>query len=168
MDRMWLPQVYDWRFNERHYGALTGMRTADAVAQFGEQTVYNWRRSYDIAPPPLVTEIIGGGLADRRYAGLNAAQHPRSESMHQTVQRISQVWHTTIARSLKDDQRVLLVGHGNCLRGFIKLIEGISDADIAKIEMPNAAPIVYELDDDLKMIEKRCLSGPPQPPSEVL
>ena len=147
MDRLWLPVVKDWRLNERHYGGLTGLNKAETAALHGEAKVLEWRRSFDIPPPPLEAGSPFDLAADRRYAGVAV---PATESLKDTIARVLPYWDSTIAPELSAGQRVVVAAHGNSLRALVKHLSGISDADIATLEIPTGAPIVYELDDDLK------------------
>jgi 2,3-bisphosphoglycerate-dependent phosphoglycerate mutase len=168
LDCMWLPQVLDWRLNERHYGALTGRRKADAVQAHGEGTVKRWRRSYDAQPPAMDAAAAAWVPIDRRYAALQAGEIPASESLRQTVARVQAAWSDSIAPALRRGQRVLVTGHGNGLRALIKILEGVSDEAIVSVEVPNAAPIVYALDGKLQVLHKRTLPVPDRNASEIL
>jgi 2,3-bisphosphoglycerate-dependent phosphoglycerate mutase len=151
MDLMWLPVVTDWRLNERHYGALTGLNKADTAARFGEAQVKIWRRSYDIAPPPLPRKD-NESVTDARYATLEPAQIPDTECLKDTVARVLPYWHEVLAPAMRAGQRVLVVAHGNSLRALIKYLDGISDEAIVGLNVPNGVPLVYEFDDDLKPV----------------
>lgn len=168
MDCMWLPQRFDWRLNERHYGALTGTLKSEAEATFGEAAVWRWRRSYDATPPAMPEDAALHIGQDRRYLDVPSVAVPRAESLHDTVNRVQAVWDDSIAVSLRAGQRVLVVAHGNCLRALTKLLENLSDQEIADFEVPNAAPVIYELDENLKPVRKRCLLGAPQATSGIL
>jgi 2,3-bisphosphoglycerate-dependent phosphoglycerate mutase len=151
MDLMWLPVVTDWRLNERHYGALTGLNKADTAAKFGEAQVKIWRRSYDIAPPPLARKD-NEAVTDARYARLEPAQILDTECLKDTVARVLPYWHEVLAPAMRAGQRVLVVAHGNSLRALIKYLDGISDEAIVGLNVPNGVPLVYEFDDDLKPV----------------
>jgi 2,3-bisphosphoglycerate-dependent phosphoglycerate mutase len=151
MDRLWLPVVKDWRLNERHYGGLTGLNKAETAALHGEAKVLEWRRSFDIPPPPLDAGSPFDLSGDRRYAGIAV---PATESLKDTIARVLPYWDSAIAPELRAGQRVVVAAHGNSLRALVKHLSGISDADIAALEIPTGAPIVYELDDDLKAIRR--------------
>jgi 2,3-bisphosphoglycerate-dependent phosphoglycerate mutase len=168
LDCMWLPQVCDWRLNERHYGALTGRRKAEAVQAHGEAAVKRWRRSYDAQPPAIDAAAAAWVPIDRRYAALRAGEIPASESLRQTVARVQACWSEAIAPALRCGQRVLVTGHGNGLRALVKLLEGVSDEAIVSVEVPNAAPIVYALDGELRVLHKRTLPVPDRNASEIL
>ena len=146
MDRQWLPVVKDWRLNERHYGALTGLDKAETTAEHGAAQVTVWRRSFDVPPPPLAPGGPFDLSADRRYAGVAV---PASESLKDTIARVLPYWDGTIAPALRAGERVLVAAHGNSLRALVKHLSGIGDADIAGLEIPTGAPIVYELDQAL-------------------
>ena len=151
MDRLWLPVTKDWRLNERHYGGLTGLNKQEMVEKVGAEQVTIWRRSYDIPPPPLPEESpfdVGG---DRRYAGVAV---PRTESLKDTVARAVPYYEAEIAPALTAGKRVLVSAHGNSLRGIIKYLSKIADAEIVGLEIPTGKPIVYDLRDDLS-VERR-------------
>lgn len=146
MQRLWLPVVKDWRLNERHYGGLTGLNKAETIAKAGEAQVKIWRRSFDVPPPPLEAGSPYDLSADRRYAGIDV---PQAESLKDTIARVLPYWEFAIAPELKAGKRVLISAHGNSLRALVKHLSGISDDEIASLEIPTGQPIVYELDDAL-------------------
>jgi 2,3-bisphosphoglycerate-dependent phosphoglycerate mutase len=150
LDRMWIPVHHSWRLNERHYGALQGLNKAETAAKHGLEQTQIWRRSYDIAPPPLTAgdERFPGN--DPRYADLDPALLPRTECLKDTVERFLPYWHETIAPAIQSGQRVLIAAHGNSLRALVKYLDHISDADIVELNIPTGVPLVYELDADLK------------------
>jgi 2,3-bisphosphoglycerate-dependent phosphoglycerate mutase len=152
MDRTWLPVVNDWRLNERHYGALQGLNKADMAKQYGDQQVLVWRRSYDTPPPVLDAADPRGQRGDLRYAKLAPEQIPLTECLKDTVARVLPCWHERIAPALRSGQRLLIAAHGNSIRALVKYLDGISDADIVGLNIPNGIPLVYELDDALKPI----------------
>ncbi|HTI30969.1 MAG TPA: 2,3-diphosphoglycerate-dependent phosphoglycerate mutase [Sphingomonas sp.] len=155
MGRLWLPVEKDWRLNERHYGGLTGLDKAETAAKHGDDQVKLWRRSFDI-PPPLPEEGSPWDLAkDRRYHGVPI---PQTESLKDTIARVLPYWEARIAPQLRDGQRVLIAAHGNSLRALVKHLSGIADADIASLEIPTGQPLIYQLDDDLREIERFYLS----------
>jgi 2,3-bisphosphoglycerate-dependent phosphoglycerate mutase len=160
LDRMWLPVVNDWRLNERHYGALQGLNKAEMAAQYGEEQVLLWRRSYDVPPPPLDLDDPRHPRFDRRYAGLPADLLPRSESLKDTVARFLPAWHEAIAPAIRAGQRVLIAAHGNSLRALVKYLDGIGDAEIVGLNIPTGIPLVYELDDELRPLGHRYLGDP--------
>ncbi|MDC8760470.1 2,3-diphosphoglycerate-dependent phosphoglycerate mutase [Janthinobacterium fluminis] len=152
MDLMWLPVKHDWRLNERHYGALQGLDKAETAAKYGDEQVLVWRRSYDTPPPPLAADDGRASFADPRYAGLPQSAIPLTECLKDTVARVMPAWDEEIAPAIRAGKRILISAHGNSLRALIKMLDGISDADIVGLNIPNGQPLVYELDADLKPI----------------
>jgi 2,3-bisphosphoglycerate-dependent phosphoglycerate mutase len=157
MDRTWLPVVKDWRLNERHYGALQGLNKADMAKQYGDEQVLVWRRSYDTPPPALDAGDPRSERADVRYAGLAPEQIPLTECLKDTVARVLPLWDGTLAPAIRAGQRLVIAAHGNSIRALVKHLDGISDADIVGVNIPNGIPLVYELDADLKPIRKSYL-----------
>ena len=151
LDRLWLPVTKDWRVNERHYGALTGLNKQEMIEKVGAEQVKIWRRSFDIAPPPLEADSPFSVAADRRYAGIDV---PDTESLKDTIDRALPYYEAEIAPALRDGKRVLVAAHGNSLRALEKHLSNISDADIVGLEIPTGQPIIYELRDDLT-VERR-------------
>lgn len=160
MDRTWLPVVNDWRLNERHYGALQGLNKADMARQYGEAQVLVWRRSYDTPPPALEPGDPRGQGNDPRYAKLAPGQVPLTECLKDTVARVMPCWNEVLAPAIRSGQRVLIAAHGNSIRALVKYLDGISDADIVGLNIPNGIPLVYELDADLKPIRREYLGDP--------
>ncbi|MHA3842454.1 2,3-diphosphoglycerate-dependent phosphoglycerate mutase [Sphingomonas aestuarii] len=151
MGRLWLPTIKDWRLNERHYGGLTGLDKAETAARHGDEQVHLWRRSFDI-PPPLPEEGSPWDLAkDVRYEGVPI---PQTESLKDTIERVLPYWESAIVPELKAGKRVLISAHGNSLRALVKHLSGISETDIASLEIPTGKPIVYELDDALNATDR--------------
>ncbi len=159
MDRLWLDVERDWRLNERHYGALTGLDKAETAAQHGEEQVLVWRRSYDIPPPAYAPGDPANPAEDRRYAALSPAQKPRTESLKDTVARVVPYWNERIAPRVRAGERVLVVAHGNSLRALIKHFDRIPDDKIVAVNVPTGIPLVYELDRDLNPISNRYLAS---------
>ncbi|KAF3997295.1 2,3-diphosphoglycerate-dependent phosphoglycerate mutase [Glaciimonas immobilis] len=153
MDLMWLPVQHDWRLNERHYGALQGLNKAETAAQYGDEQVMVWRRSYDTPPPELDAADPRASYDDPRYAALGRNQVPLTECLKDTVARVIPAWDDTIAPAIRSGKRIIISAHGNSLRALIKMLDGISDADIVGLNIPNGQPLVYELDADLKPIK---------------
>lgn len=160
MDRAWLPVVKTWRLNERHYGALQGLNKADIAQRYGPEQVLIWRRSYDTAPPALAPDDARCERADRRYAALEPEQIPLSECLKDTVARVMPLWRDALAPAIGAGQRVIVAAHGNSLRALVKHLEGISDADIVGVNIPNGIPLVYELDAQLRLIDRYYLGDP--------
>jgi 2,3-bisphosphoglycerate-dependent phosphoglycerate mutase len=153
LDRTWLPVIKDWRLNERHYGGLQGLNKADMAKQYGDAQVLVWRRSYDTPPPALEADDPRGQRQDIRYASLKPEQVPLTECLKDTVARVLPFWDEALAPAIKSGQRLLIAAHGNSIRALVKYLDGISDADIVGLNIPNGIPLVYELDANLKPIK---------------
>jgi len=152
MDLLWIPVSKSWRLNERHYGALQGLNKAETAQKHGDEQVKIWRRSFDIAPPPLEKWDPSWPGNDARY---KAGEMPPTESLKDTIARVLPYWHEKIATPLKAGRRVIVAAHGNTLRALIKHLDKISDEDIVSLELPTGAPIYYELNDDLTPAKPR-------------
>jgi 2,3-bisphosphoglycerate-dependent phosphoglycerate mutase len=160
MDRMWIPVERSWRLNERHYGALQGLNKAQTVAQHGEAQVKIWRRSYDVPPPPLAPEDPRHPRLDARYAGVEAQLLPATESLKDTLARVLPFWHARIAPELRSGRNVMVVAHGNSLRAMVKMLDGVSEAEITELNIPTGVPLLYELDAELRPRGSRYLGDP--------
>lgn len=154
MDRLWLPVTKDWRFNERHYGGLTGLDKAETAAKHGDDQVKIWRRSFDVPPPVQEQGSAFDVSSDRRYAGIAV---PQTESLKDTIARALPAYEALVVPQLKAGKRVVIAAHGNSLRALVKHLSGISDADIVSFEIPTGVPIVYTLDDALRATDRRFL-----------
>jgi 2,3-bisphosphoglycerate-dependent phosphoglycerate mutase len=152
MDLMYIPVQNDWRLNERHYGALQGLNKAETAAEYGEEQVMIWRRSYDTPPDALAPSDPRTSYNDPRYAHLKREQIPLTECLKDTVARVVPAWNDTIAPAIRSGKSIIISAHGNSLRALIKSLDGISDDDIVDVNVPNGQPLVYELDADLKPI----------------
>ena len=150
-DRHWIPVKRSWRLNERHYGALQGKDKAQIRDEFGEEQFMVWRRSYDTPPPALDDSSEWSQADDPRYAGLGDGM-PRTECLQDVVTRLLPYWETEIVPDLKAGKTVLVAAHGNSLRALVKHLDGISDEDIAGVNIPTGIPLYYELDEDLKPV----------------
>jgi 2,3-bisphosphoglycerate-dependent phosphoglycerate mutase len=148
-DRHWIPVKRNWRLNERHYGALQGKNKKEVLDQFGEEQFMLWRRSYDVPPPPIDPHDEYAQTGDPRYAGLGDAM-PRTECLKDVVARLGPYWENEIQDDLADGLTVLLAAHGNSLRALVKTLDGISDEDIAGLNIPTGMPLVYELDEQFR------------------
>ncbi len=151
-DRPWIPVVRDWRLNERHYGALQGLNKAETKAKYGDEQFMLWRRSYDTPPPPIDPGSEYSQTGDPRYAGL--AQVPLTECLKDVVVRLIPYYGQTIAADLRAGKTVLVAAHGNSLRALVKHLEGISDADIAELNIPTGNPLRYDFDDAGNVVGK--------------
>jgi 2,3-bisphosphoglycerate-dependent phosphoglycerate mutase len=153
--RLWIPEIKDWRLNERHYGGLTGLDKAETAARHGDEQVRIWRRSFDIPPPVLEHGSAFDLAADPRYAGIAI---PSTESLKDTIARVLPYYEAAIVPALQAGEVVLISAHGNSLRALVKHLSGISDAEITGLEIPTGQPIVYELDAKLSAVERYYLS----------
>ena len=160
LDQDWLPVHKSWRLNERHYGALQGLDKAETAARHGEDQVKTWRRSYDIPPPPMAADDPGHPANDPRYAGLDRNALPATESLATTLERVLPYWHDAIAPDLKAGKTVLVAAHGNSLRALYKYLNEVSKEDILELNIPTGIPLLFELDDELKVQSYRYLGDP--------
>lgn len=138
--------VRSYRLNERHYGILEGRNKIEASMEFGEARVHLWRRSYDVAPPPLPRSDSRHPAHDPRYAGLPPQELPSTECLRDAVRRLVPLWQTDIAPSVFDDGPVLVCAHGSTARAIIALLEGLTTAEILTLNVPNGYPMVLELE----------------------
>ncbi|PWM09827.1 MAG: 2,3-diphosphoglycerate-dependent phosphoglycerate mutase [Flavobacteriales bacterium] len=160
MDQDWIPVEKDWRLNEKHYGQLQGLNKAETAAKYGDEQVKIWRRSFDVAPQPLTEDDPRNPRFEARYDSVPDNMLPSTESLKDTIERIMPYWKETIFPSLKDAEEILVVAHGNSLRGIIKHLKGISDEDIVNLNLPTAVPYVFEFDDDMKLVKDYFLGDP--------
>lgn len=158
MDLMWVPIERTWRLNERHYGSLQGLNKAETSAKHGEQQVHIWRRSYDIAPPPLDDNDERHPKFDPRYR--HAAKLPATESLKDTLNRVLPYWDKSIAPRLRAGDNVLIAAHGNSMRALVKMLDSISSEEITEFNIPTGIPIVYELDDSLHPVSREFIGDP--------
>ncbi|MBY0422116.1 MAG: 2,3-diphosphoglycerate-dependent phosphoglycerate mutase [Parvularculaceae bacterium] len=159
MDRMWLPQDKSWRLNERHYGGLTGLDKAETAARHGEAQVKVWRRSFDTPPPPIESTSPFNPAQDPRYRDLAPGELPTTESLKTTLSRVEPYWAAAIAPKLKEGRSVVVAAHGNSLRALVKLLMGVSDADIVGVEIPTGNPLLIDVSPALKPLGARYLDA---------
>ena len=145
---------YSWKLNERHYGALQGLNKAETADKYGDEQVLIWRRSYAIPPPELDINDDRHPRFDSLYSKVDPKDLPASECLKDTVDRFIPYWDEFIKPNVKNGKRVLIVAHGNSLRALVKCLDGISDNDILKLNIPTGIPLVYNLDGSLKPIKK--------------
>ena len=151
-DRHWIPVRRSWRLNERHYGALQGKDKKETLEEYGEEQFMLWRRSFDTPPPPLDDDSRWSQSGDPQYADLGADM-PRTECLKDVIARMLPYWESDVTADLRAGHTVLVAAHGNSLRGIVKHLDGISDDDIAGLNIPTGMPLVYELDDDLSPVQ---------------
>jgi 2,3-bisphosphoglycerate-dependent phosphoglycerate mutase len=152
-DRHWIPVRRSWRLNERHYGALQGKNKKQTLEEYGEEQFMLWRRSFDVPPPPIDDDDPFSQAHDPRYADLGP-ELPRSECLKDVIERMLPYWYASIVPDLATGDTVLVAAHGNSLRAIVKHLDGISDEDIAGLNIPTGMPLVYELDAEMRPVEK--------------
>ena len=160
MDLDWIPVQKTWRLNEKHYGMLQGLNKAETAAKYGDEQVLIWRRSYDVEPLPLPESDPNSATQDPRYAAVPDQYIPRTEALKQCIERVMPFWECEIFPMLKKVDNIVVVANGNSLRGVVKHLKGISDADIVKLNIPTATPYVFEFDDDLNLVRDYYLADP--------
>jgi 2,3-bisphosphoglycerate-dependent phosphoglycerate mutase len=153
-DRLWLPVRRSWRLNERHYGALQGKDKKQTLEQYGEEQFMLWRRSYDTPPPPLADDDEFSQVGAAMYANLPDELVPRTECLKDVVVRMLPYWYDAIVPDLLTGATVLVAAHGNSLRALVKHLDGISDADIAGLNIPTGIPLLYQLDSGLRPLTR--------------
>ena len=149
IDRNWIETKRSWRLNERHYGALQGLDKAETLEKFGEEQFQTWRRSYDTPPPAIEDSSEFSQANDERYQGLGS-DLPRTECLKDVLVRMLPYWESDIVPSLRQNKTVLVTAHGNSLRALVKHLDGISDDDIAALNIPTGILLHYKLDENLK------------------
>lgn len=159
-DRLWIPVQRSWRLNERHYGGLQGLDKAATREKYGDEQLKAWRRSYDTPPPPIDSGSEWDNATEDKYAALSKDVVPKSECLADVVTRMMPYWYDAIVPDLRRNEVVLVVAHGNSLRALLKHLEGVSDADIAEVNIPTGVPRLYELDDDLQVVKADYLGDP--------
>ncbi len=148
-ERHWVPVRRSWRLNERHYGALQGKDKKETLQKYGEEKFTEWRRSYDVPPPPIDPEDEHAQTHDPRYADLAPEIRPAAECLKDVVTRMLPYWYDGIVPDLRLGRTVMVGAHGNSLRGLVKHLEGMSDEAVIKLNIPTGIPLVYRLDEDL-------------------
>jgi 2,3-bisphosphoglycerate-dependent phosphoglycerate mutase len=156
----WLPVTRHWRLNERHYGALQGLDKKETAERHGAEQVKIWRRSYDIAPPPLERSDARHPAHDARYGDLPPELLPGTECLRDVVERMLPYWYDFIVPDLRSGRRPLIVAHGNSLRALVKHLDGLSDKEVIDLNIPTGIPLVYELDEDMRKVSSHYLGDP--------
>jgi len=160
MERMWIPLLPCWRLNERSYGSLEGEKKSDIDRIYGASQVHLWRRGFSERPPALSKDDRRYPGWEQRYRAVEEKDLPRTESLQDAMQRMLPLWQGQILPQLEKERNVLVVSHGNTIRSLVKHIEGISDEDIEKIEIPTANPLLYELDEQMRLVQGSLTSLP--------
>ncbi|CAB4551518.1 MAG: phosphoglyceromutase [Actinobacteria bacterium] len=149
IDRNWIPTFRSWRLNERHYGALQGLDKAETLEKYGPEQFQLWRRSYDTPPPPIADDAEYSQAGDERYLDLGP-NLPKTECLKDVLERMLPYWQSDISQSLKQAKTVLVTAHGNSLRALVKHLDGVSDSEIAELNIPTGIPLHYKLNEELK------------------
>ncbi len=150
MDRLWLPVEKDWRLNERHYGALQGLDKSATREKYGDEKFMEWRRSYDVPPPPIEAGSSYDNASEERYAGLASELVPATECLADVVVRMLPYWYDAIVPDLRAGETVLVTAHGNSLRALVKHLDGLTEDEVVGLNIPTGQPLVYTLDGALQ------------------
>ena len=153
LDERNIPIKYSYKLNERHYGALQGLNKDETRAKYGEEQVHIWRRSADVRPPALTIDDERYPGNDEKYKDLTKEELPLTENLIDTIKRVTEYWKEEIETTIKEGKNVIIVAHGNSLRGLIKYLDNLSNEEVIKLEIDTGRPICYELDDNLKPIK---------------
>ena len=153
MDLCWLPVNKSWKLNERHYGALQGLNKAETAEKYGEEQVKIWRRSFDVLPPALNINDKRSAQKQAMYRNIDSALLPAGESLKTTIERVIPYFNETVKKDMQAGKRALIVAHGNSLRALVKYFDKLSNEAIMNINIPTGIPLVYEFDDEFKVIK---------------
>ena len=156
----WIPVKRHWRLNERHYGALQGLNKSETAAQYGDQQVLVWRRSYSTPPPPVEAADPRYPGHDTRYSALAPELLPAAESLKDVVTRMLPYWYDAIVPDLRALECVLVAAHGNSLRALVKHLDGLSEDEVVQLNIPTGIPLIYQLDGRLKRVSSRYAGDP--------
>ena len=148
-----IPTKRSWRLNERHYGALQGKDKAATLKEYGQEQFALWRRSFDVPPPAIADDDQYSQKNDPKYANLGN-DLPKTECLKDVVARVLPYLNDEIFTDLKAGKVVLITAHGNSIRAIVKYLDGISDTDIAGVNIPTGIPLLYEFDDNFEPITK--------------
>ena len=157
MEEEYIPVTKSWKLNEKHYGALQGLNKADTAAKYGDDQVNLWRRSYDVPAPAVEEDDPRNPALQAPYKGIDPKLLPRTECLKDTVERVVPYFESEIKPQILAGKNVIIAAHGNSLRALVKYLENISDEDIISLNIPTGVPLVYELDENLKVLGKRYL-----------
>lgn len=168
MDAMFTPIISHWRLNERHYGALTGQSRADTITEFGEEQVWKWRRGFDTRPPLMDASDPRAPWREARYHEVPPTSLPLGESLEDTVERVRTFWDQVIVPALKQGKDVIISSHGNSQRALVRLLENMPPEEVARFDVPNGVPLVYKLDSELRVLDRRSMDIPHSTISAIL
>ena len=159
MDLAWIQVDRSWRLNEKSYGALQGLNKAETAKKYGEDQVLLWRRSFSVRPPELDVTDKRHPVNELKYSTIDKSLLPSTESLKDTIDRFLPYWNTTIKPSILNQQKVIIVAHGNSLRALVKYLDHLSDEEILEINIPTGIPLVYDLDENLNVNAKNYLGN---------
>lgn len=160
MNMDYLPVEKSWRLNEKSYGAIQGLNKAETAEKYGDEQVLLWRRSFDTQPPVLDMHDPRSPRMDPRYDEISDSEIPLTESLKDTIARLLPYYNGTILPAFQQHQQVLVVAHGNSLRGIVKELKGMTNDEIIKFNMPTAVPYVFEFADDMSLTNDYMLGDP--------
>jgi 2,3-bisphosphoglycerate-dependent phosphoglycerate mutase len=154
MDREWVPVIKSWKLNERHYGALQGLNKSETAQIYGENQVKIWRRSFDVRPPALSEDDAQNPALSEQYRNVKQSELPLCESLKDTIARVVPYYETEIRKELEQGKRVLISAHGNTIRALVKTFDRLSEEEIMEVNIPTGIPLVYEFDEQGRVIKK--------------
>ncbi len=160
MDQMWIPVEKSWRLNEKHYGALQGLNKSETAKKYGDEKVLMWRRSYDIPPEALAETDPRHPIHEEKYKLLTAAERPATEALKDTIERLIPYWENEIKPALRKYDTVLVAAHGNSLRGIVKYLKNMSEAEIIAFNIPTGIPYVFEFDEKMNLVKDEFIGDP--------
>lgn len=160
MDMDWLPVEKSWRLNEKSYGAIQGLNKAETAKKYGDEQVLMWRRSFDVQPPALAMDDPKSPRMDPRYNELSDEEIPLTESLKDTIARLMPYYNNVILKALKEHEQIMVVAHGNSLRGIVKELRGMSNEEIIKFNIPTGIPYIFEFDDNMNLIRHFFIGDP--------
>ena len=159
LNQLYIPIIKDFHLNERHYGAIQGLNKKETSLKYGKDLVYKWRRSYSIPPPKLDKDDIRNPANSEQYKNVNKTELPLTESLEDTVKRVIPYFDKEIIPEIKKGKNVLVVAHGNSIRGLIKFFDKLSDEEIVNVDIPNAVPLIYEFNEKFETIKRYYLGN---------
>jgi len=154
LDQLYIPIIKDFHLNERHYGAIQGLNKKETSIKYGKDLVYKWRRSYSIPPPKLDENDERNPANIEQYKHINKSELPLTESLEDTVKRVLPYFYKEIIPQIKKGKKILVVAHGNSIRGLIKYFDKLTDEEIVNVDIPNAIPLVYEFNEKFEIIKR--------------
>ena len=154
LNQLYIPIIKDFHLNERHYGAIQGLNKKETSLKYGKDLVYKWRRSYSIPPPKLEENDIRNPANAEQYKNINKKELPLTESLEDTVKRVIPYFDREIIPEIKKGKKILVVAHGNSIRGLVKYFDKLSDEEVVNVDIPNAIPLVYEFNEKFETIKR--------------